>query len=94
VETQTTQELRDSSVRSTRHRQGMWMRFAARSPRDDEGFALNKERIADAAAATAWGLFGMSLTQINELLQTVALLLTIVATAITIVIHVRKWLKK
>jgi hypothetical protein len=55
---------------------------------------LNRERIADAAAATAWGLFGMSLTQINELLQTLALLLTIVATAITIVIHVRKWLKK
>ena len=46
---------------------------------------MNKEKIADAATATAWGLFGMSLTQINELLQTLALILTIVATTITIV---------
>lgn len=55
---------------------------------------MNKEKIADAATATAWGLFGMSLTQINELLQTLALILTIVATTITIVIHVKRWLSK
>lgn len=55
---------------------------------------MTRERIADAAAAGAWGLFGVSLTQINELLQFVALLLTIAATAITIGIHVRKWLRK
>lgn len=54
---------------------------------------MTKERIADATAAGAWGLFGLSFTQINELLQFVALVLTIVATGITIVVHVRKWLK-
>lgn len=40
---------------------------------------MNRERIADAATAGAWGLFGISLAQINEILQTLALLLTIVA---------------
>lgn len=46
------------------------------------------------ATAGAWGLFGVSLTQINELLQFVALVLTIIATSIAIAVHVIKWLKK
>jgi diaminopimelate decarboxylase len=57
---------------------------------------VNKERIADAATAGAWSLFGLSMTQINEALQALALLLTIVATGITIYVHCRNrfWTKK
>ena len=55
---------------------------------------MNRERLADAATAGAWGLFGLSHTQLNEALQTIALLLTIIATAITIGVHVKRWLEK
>jgi hypothetical protein len=68
---------------------------SATAGRDGErGDAMTREKIADAAAAVSWGLFGMSFAQINELLQFVALVLTILATGITIVIHLRKWLRK
>lgn len=50
---------------------------------------MTRERIADAATASAWSLFGLSMTQINEALQAIALVLTILATGITIYIHVR-----
>ena len=48
-------------------------------------------KVADVSTGAAWTLFGVSLTQINEALQMVALVLTIVATTITIGIHVRRW---
>lgn len=51
-------------------------------------------KVADAGAISAWGFWGISLTQINDVLQMVALILTIVATAITIGVHIRRWLKK
>jgi hypothetical protein len=54
---------------------------------------MNKERLADLATGGAWSLLGISFTQINEVLQFVALILTIVATGITIAIHLKKWLK-
>ena len=87
--------MRDQGMREGR---GPWVleRVLHDSPavgRDALGKSLNKERIADAAAAGAWGLFGLSFTQINEVLQFFALILTIVATGITIWVHIRKWLK-
>jgi hypothetical protein len=52
--------------------------------------------MADLATGGAWAFFGISMTQINEALQLLALALTIVATAITIYIHVRNkfWRKR
>ena len=51
-------------------------------------------KLADLSAVSAWGFWGVSLTQINELLQTVTLVLTIAATVITIAVHIRNWHKK
>jgi disulfide bond formation protein DsbB len=50
---------------------------------------MNRERIADVSTGGAWTFLGLSMTQINEILQALALILTIVATGITIYIHVR-----
>jgi hypothetical protein len=35
---------------------------------------MNKERIADSAAAAGWALWGLSLTTVNELLTALSLL--------------------
>lgn len=46
---------------------------------------------------SSWGLFGVSLTQINELLTAIALILTIIATTITVCVWIYKlvlWIKK
>lgn len=42
------------------------------------------------SAISSWGLFGVSLYQINEMLTTVALVLTIVTTGLTLVVWLRK----
>lgn len=57
---------------------------------------MNRERVADFAAGGAWTFFGLSMTQINEALQILALMLTIIATGITIYVHVRNkfWVRK
>jgi hypothetical protein len=51
-------------------------------------------KVADTATGAAWGLFGLSFTQINEMLQMIALVLTIIATTITIGIHMRRWFER
>jgi hypothetical protein len=55
---------------------------------------MQVSKAADAATGVAWGLFGLSFTQINELLQAIALVLTIIATTITIGIHMRRWFER
>lgn len=50
---------------------------------------MNKERIADAATASAWSFLGISMTQLTELLQLIAVLLAIASTGISIYIHIR-----
>lgn len=48
------------------------------------------------SAISSWTLYGVSLTQVNELLSTIALCLTIIATAITIGVWIPKaiqWVK-
>lgn len=50
-------------------------------------------KVADVANIAGISLFGLSLAELNQILQLITLLLGIVATTITIVIHVRRWLK-
>jgi hypothetical protein len=55
---------------------------------------MQASKVADTATGAAWGLFGLSFTQINEMLQMIALVLTIIATTITIGIHMQRWFER
>jgi hypothetical protein len=56
--------------------------------------SLEMTKVADVATGTAWGLFGLSFVQLNQVLQAIALVLTIIATTITIGIHMRRWFER
>lgn len=66
----------------------------AAQPEPEPDTIVETTKVADVSAASAWGLFGLSFAQINEALQTIALLLTIAATGITLLIHFRRWRAK
>lgn len=68
--------------------------YQAPPPQPETAMTMEHSKVADIAAGSAWGFFGLSMTQLNELLQAIALVLTIIATTITIGIHVRRWFKR
>lgn len=51
-------------------------------------------KIGDASYLTGLTLFGLSLTEIQFVLQLIALVLGIVATGITIGVHFRRWIRE
>ena len=51
---------------------------------------MNRERIADAATGGAWVLWGMSLTQINEVLTALSLLAAIFCSICAGLYYLRK----
>jgi hypothetical protein len=59
---------------------------------DAEGDPMPEHSIVpDVANGSALALFGLSLTDIQQMLQVIALVLGIVATLFTIIAHVRRW---
>lgn len=54
---------------------------------------MEHSKLADIATGSAWGFGVLSLAQVNEVLQMLALLVTIASGLIAISIHVRRWLQ-
>jgi hypothetical protein len=55
---------------------------------------MNESTAANIGTVTSVGLFGVSLAQVEQWLHITALVLTVIATAITIGVHVHNWTKK